>query len=262
LTWNEASRGALEAPATVPADGHLLPIEAAVAELRAFGLAFEQARAVAYGESEGKDTRGAVTVVLDADDRVTAVRPHPRWRDLVPVEALGAAVLEAVHAAHGAKTERALAYVKDRTDQPLPAQQRPGPVAASRPDPDLSLSGVVEEIVSTLEAAERLVAERREGIGQFRKGPGEDGAELPARVEAVLSQCGHPVEVRVNPGWAAAVSRTGLGQRIAEAFVEAYAAHDAHASTGSGRPLMPAMSPALTALAEDPAGVLTRLVGE
>jgi DNA-binding protein YbaB len=236
-------------------DDELQEILTVAAELQALSGAFAQGQSALREDTEGTDTRNAITVVLDGDGRVSAVRPSTRWSEAVPPEALGTAVLEAVQSAQGRRLERWAERAKDTADRtPAPPPQPPPSAQDAAP---VNILGLVGELVSMFDTLELFAGGRSEGSGPVADTP----VEHAGRVDVTLSPTGQPAQVWVEPRWAASVSRTGLSERILDAFEKAYDDHDARRSTGQAG-FAPTMSPGMSALAADPGGVLARFMAD
>ncbi|MFD9704318.1 hypothetical protein [Lentzea sp. NPDC059081] len=187
----------------------------------------------------GTEDSGAVSVVVELDGRVRAVRLAAQWRDVLEPRSLGAAVVSATTDA----TMRALARaVEDQGD--LTAIAPPSPVA------DL------DEAPFTRADAERLFAAVNAELAAFT-------AELdrltnvPARAESRgghvsgTAQAGRVVAVEIDGQWSHAAPNPEIEGELTEVL---RALH----RTPVAQPAGPAIAQ-LQALASDPARLLRKV---
>lgn len=206
--------------------------------------AFEHARATLREEAEANDRRSAVTVVLDPDGRVRAVRPATQWAERVPADELGAAVFEAIQIAQGRRMERWVEAAEQAGPVPSPSEQ---PAADA---PLIDLSAMVGDLLRMFD-----------GLGGPGQAPAEQEQAEPdtdsvgsAPVRVVLDRAGEPSEVHVSARWASALGADTLGRRLTAAFERAY---ETYVPAGAEAERDHA-SADLAAVLADPVGVLTR----
>lgn len=219
-----------------------------VDELNELSATLSQAQGFLLADSEGSDSRGAVSVRLDAAGRVAAFRPNAQWRNRVAPDELGDAVLEAVQLATTARFGR----WADAMEAGATAPPAPPPRVTMAAGPTVDLMGLVEEVLTGFEALADAQA-----VAPSTSGPGSDLVAGTARVRITMADGGVPTAVHLDPRWIANASLTRLAEEVLDAFQAAYDHYDG-TSAGAATTATPAMSAAMAAVAADPAGMLLR----
>jgi DNA-binding protein YbaB len=223
-------------------------LQALVAPLAGAGGALQE-------EAEGADPNQAVTVVLDRAGRVSAVRPSTQWAERVPAEGFGAAVLQAVQAAQGVRLQRWAEAARSTPPSAAapPAPTPPTPRAAS--GPPINVMSLLDEVTTAFDSLDRLAEQVAAQRAAPPAGSAAEGA-ASGDVHVTLSAQGEVAAVHADPGWVAHTNLNRLGERLLEAFQQAYEQHDA----GVRPPAPIQLSPQMQAVAADPAGTLLRYV--
>jgi hypothetical protein len=246
------------------------------AELRELSRAFGVADASLREPAEGSDATGSFTVVLDADGRVSDVRPASRWRDRLASDQVGDAVVEAAQAAAIARLD---AWSQALDAQPIPGAAAAGPTGPE-PEPDvdldalradapyLDLVGMLGEVTDTLNqvvAASKAPAPPATAAASTIAPDDADDAEMSYGSRPVvvgLDPAGAVHHVDIELRWLAGADRSRLGDALTAAFARAYDLHDAQladARSAAGvraAAALPQMSPQLAEIVRNPAAAL------
>ncbi|GLY53690.1 hypothetical protein [Lentzea sp. NBRC 102530] len=189
----------------------------------------------------GADASGAVSVVVELDGRVRAVRLAARWRDSIDQRALDAAVADAANNATMQALSRSVEAQGDLTAvEPLP--------------PDRS----VDETPFTRDDAMRLFDAVNTELASFTSGL-DQTVNVPVQAESRgghvrgTAQSGRIVRFEIDDRWAHAAPEAEMEGELAEVL---RALHDRAAPVP--RPAGPAIAE-LQALASDPARLLRKV---
>ncbi|WP_394613005.1 hypothetical protein JNUCC0626_23915 [Lentzea sp. JNUCC 0626] len=189
----------------------------------------------------GSDASGAVSVVVELDGRVRAVRLAARWRDSIDQRALDAAVPDAANNA----TMRALSR----------SAEAQGDLAAVEPRP---ADPSVDETPFTRDDAMRLFDAVNAELAAFTSGL-DQTVNAPVQAESRgghvrgTAQSGRVVRFEIDDRWAHAAPHPEMEGELAEVL---RALHDR--ATPAPRPAGPAIAE-LQALASDPARLLRKV---
>jgi hypothetical protein len=189
----------------------------------------------------GIDTSGAVSVLVEFDGRVRAVRLAARWRDSIDQRALDGAVLDAANNA----TMRALSR----------SVETQGDLTAAPPAPR---SAEVDETPFTRADAERLFAAVNAELAVFTSGM-DQVVNAPVHAESRgghvrgVAQSGQVVRFEIDDRWAHAAPNPEIEGELAEVL---RALRDR--GTPATRPAGTAIAE-LQALASDPAKLLRKV---
>lgn len=186
---------------------------------------------------DSSDGTGAVTVTLaEHGQRVTRVLVAANWRDLLPPEALGAAVMEAVLAPQLASLQDFLAAMNGGAPA---ASGTPPPPPPPPPDPD-AVARVsrldwddLGRMLDTVQRAFDTIAVEDPGA-LAGAGAGTVAGSSNNRMVEVSLAGGQLSDVSVNEQWAARAGRQSVCDSLREAFEAAYAADTARSERGSG----------------------------
>ncbi|NNG21359.1 hypothetical protein HJ590_17715 [Naumannella sp. ID2617S] len=174
-------------------------------------------------QAEGRDPSGAVTVIMDADQRLTSITVATKWQEKVEPEALAAAVQAAI---------------SDAMVQSFggPGQAEPGlqePPEPSEEDRRRARAMISEQTDFFSRAAQRSEGELMEklhgAMARFNQlsselQPRQDGpAEYfnASRRASIVYQAGFPVEVRLDRNWVKSLSGMSLTAAFAEILEQA-----------------------------------------
>ncbi|MFD4643235.1 hypothetical protein ACFWN2_38420 [Lentzea sp. NPDC058436] len=189
----------------------------------------------------GVDASGAVSVLVEFDGRVRAVRLADRWRDSIDQRALDGAVLDAANNA----TMRALSR----------SVESQGDLTAAEPAPG---SAAVDETPLTRADAERLFAAVNAELAVFTAGL-DQAVNAPVRAESRgghvrgIAQSGQVVRFEIDDRWAHAAPNPEIEGELAEVL---RALRDR--GTPATQPTGSAIAE-LQALASDPAKLLRKV---
>lgn len=189
----------------------------------------------------GVDASGAVSVLVEFDGRVRAVRLAARWRDSIDQRSLDGAVLDAANDA----TMRALSR----------SVQAQGDLTAAEPAP---VGAQVDETPLTRADAERLFAAVNAELAVFTAGL-DQAVNAPVRAESRgghvrgIAQSGQVVRFEIDDRWAHAAPNPEMEGELAEVL---RALRDR--GTPATRPTGSAIAE-LQALASDPAKLLRKV---
>lgn len=243
------------------------------AELRVLSRAFGVADASLREPAEGSDATGSFTVVLDTAGRVTDVRPAARWRDRLPSDQVGDAVVEA---AQSAGINRLDAWSQALDAQPIadgvPTIAEPQPsvhLPVLRADaPYLDLLGMLGEVTATLDqvvaaAKAPAPATATSSAPAVDLATDNDVSYGSRPVVVGLDTAGSVNHVEIDLRWLRGADRARLGAALTAAFARAYDLRDAR-SGAAGRftdaapdvASLPPTSPQLAEIIRNPAAAL------
>jgi DNA-binding protein YbaB len=227
----------------------------------------DRTRAAVAGAAgaRGSDGTGAVTVTLDGDGHVAAVRVAAGWRRGLDTDALGDAVREAVQAAALARLAAwGEAYADDRapssdvvTDaSPLPddfAEQLREAATARMSSADGRAA--LLELLAMAEAVERGLDEVSAGL-QSTVEAVHTGRSGDRHVTVTVTGGGEVTGVRYDRGWLRDAHEINIGRQTVSAFTAAYASA---ARSGVDRLIADSSLGEVQRAAQDPFGLARRL---
>jgi DNA-binding protein YbaB len=227
----------------------------------------EQTRAATTraANARGADGTGAVTVSLDGDGHVAAIRVAGDWRRQLNPDDLGNAVREAVQAAAVARLAAwAEAYADEPAASPRGSTATP-PIQDSFPErlreaatarmSTVDGRAALLELLAMAEAVERGLDEVS-GRLQSTIDARHTGRSADRHVTVTISGGGEVTGVRYDRGWLRDAHEINIGRQTASAFAAAY---DSAARSGINRLVADSSLGEVQRAAQDPFGLARRL---
>lgn len=219
----------------------------------------EAAQAASSREQSGEDSTGAVTVRLAADGSIHDIEVDQAWREVVALERLGDAVVEAYGAAVTLRLEDFSAAFDAEQERP----------PAPRPPSGADVAGEIERAIARderfdddgLESVIALLAEINDSLDHFTEqletitAVTHTGRSRAGHVRATVGATGELAGITYDARWLVGAHEFNIGRETTEAVRDAVGKAGRHslnaalADTQFGR---------LTADINDPATLLRR----
>ena len=185
----------------------------------------------AAGPFAGFDSTESVTVTVTEAGRVTAVTVEQDWRDELSVDTLGAAVLEAIHAAQSAYLEELTVAAAEQDEAPPPPVRRlPAPTEnlaqqlqdlASGPMTSDELQAGMVELLSLLQTVNDSIDQVEAQVVAFTKAK-HTGRSRSGHVRATVNGRGDLLEIDYDKRWLVNAHEYNVSRETQEACDAAY----------------------------------------
>lgn len=212
------------------------------------------------GTYEGHDEQEIVYAVIDADGTVTGFRLEHEWYDKVDPRKLGAAVLEAVHAAGVARLSTWAEKVADAEEtEPVAAPVAPGPPPAEAVDinPSREMVDQLLYLLHRVGTEAEAEAKARAAAAQVRRKPVKGRSEGGHITVAMDGKELVEVQVETDTRWIGTANNLEIVSELRSAFAVAYQ----NVADATPRRRSNSAITELQALTADPQEFVARLFG-